>query len=443
MDFDIDRLLAHVKVLAEDYRHRHAGERDQVLAARYIADQMRRASLEVREIQTPILGWQVNGTPTLRVVEPEQRHFEFAPYVYSGSTPVAGIEGNLVAVGYTLAGGPEPWRKYAVVRPEARDHWLAIIIGRTDGPAMGRRGTPAGSMITADGPSWSWPSCVIGKEDTQAIESWLAQEIVVRVNLTMHTEHKVNCPSVNVVGIVEGHTFPDEVVIMGVHHDAAGAIGYPESVDSTGANDNASGVAILIEMAAWYQANGSTRTIWFCSFDGEERGLMGSSEFLRRTSESGELARVVAYVGIDQAAYGDAFWVLASSDEPHLSQGVDFTAIGRSVIDELSLCDLADFRGPVPLHSASDHWPFFYAGVPATLIGWHPFDGYHRGGDTYDRCVHDDQFLTCAKTAHALMTKVLELPQIGRQPRPLSAGFVVSPPNIDKLGASRWPRASS
>jgi hypothetical protein len=152
---------------------------------------------------------------------------------------------------------------------------------------------------------------------------------------------------------------------------------------------------------------------------------------------------VVAYVGIDQAAYGDAFWLLASSDEPHLSQGVDFTAIGRSVINELSLGDLADFRGPVPLHSASDHWPFFYAGVPATLIGWHPFDGYHRGGDTYDRCIRNDQFLTCAKTAYALMTKVLELPRIGRQPRPLSAGFVVSPPNIDRLGASRWPKASS
>jgi hypothetical protein len=442
MDFEIDRLLAHVKLLAEDYRHRHAGEHDQVLAARYIADQMRRASLQVHEIQTPILGWQVHGTPSLRVLEPDQRRLEFAPYVYSGSTPADGIEGVLVAVGHTLAGGAEPWRKFAVIESGAPDHWLGLIIGRTDGPAMGRRGTPAGSMVTADGPSWSWPSCVIGQEDTQAIESWLAQGITVRVNLTMRTEHKVNCPSVNVVGIVEGHTLPDEVVIMGVHHDAVGAIGYPESVDSAGANDNASGVAILLEMAAWYQSNGSTRTVWFCSFDGEERGLMGSSEFLRRTSESGELARVVAYVGVDQAAYGDTFWVLASSDEPHLSKGVDFTTISRSVIDELSLGELADFRGPVPLHAASDHWPFFYAGVPATLIGWHPFDGYHRGGDTYDRCVHDDQFLTCAKTTDALLTKVLELPRIGRQRRPLSAGFVVNPPNIDSLGVSVRPKAS-
>jgi len=426
MKFDISRLLEHTRVLAEETPHRHTGEIHQRLAAAYIAGQLRSAGLEVIERETPVLGWEIITGPKFNVLTPEKLEVECAPYVYSGSTTENGLEGKLIRVGSTLVSGPKPWRKYAII--DECGQWRALVIGRPDGPAMSRRGTPGGSMITADGPSWTWPACIIGQDISDAIEDWLGQskEVIVRYNIQTH--HKPGCISVNVQGILKGNKIPDEVVIVGVHHDTAGAIGYPPSLDSPGANDNASGVAIFLELARLYKQQGSERTIWFCSFDGEERNLMGSSEFLRTISEAGELGHIVAYFGIDQAAYGDNFWILTSSDESHLYPKSNMRELARQVIQSTNLNRLDTLRGPEPLHAASDHWPFFYSGIPSILIGWHPFQGYHRGDDTFEKCVHDEKFLLTAQTADSLLQAILQQPPADLRNRPLNAGFVVQPP---------------
>lgn len=426
MGFEIGRLLEHVRVLAEEFRHRHAGEPDQVKAAAYIAAQLRARGLETEEIETPILGWEITEGPLLEVAAPEQHVLDCAPYVYSGSTPAEGIEGELVKVGPVYMGGGAPWWKYAIVDGVGKKR--ALIVACPDGPAQGRRGTPAGSVTTADGPSYTWPSCIVGQETMALFEEWLAAGFKPRLRYTAQTRHKPNCPSITVRGILPGQSLPDEVVIFGVHHDAVGAIGYPQSVDSPGANDNASGAAIMIELAGRLAAQGSPRTVWFCSFDGEERNLMGSADFVRTLSESGELERVVAYVGIDQAAYGDRFWVLASDQAVHLQPQVDLRALAQGVLDDIGAGGRRGTAEATPLHAASDHWPFYYAGVPAILTGWHPFEGYHRGTDTFARCTNDEQFLTTAEVTEQLLQAVLALPAAGRVERPRSAGYVVTPP---------------
>lgn len=426
MEFDIRRLLAHTRVLAEEFPHRHTGESDQQGAAAYIAAQLRDAGLAVDEFETPVLGWEVTQGPVLEVLVPVRRAIECAPYVYSGSTPDGGFEGRLVFIGPTLAAGKTPWRKYALVDEAGK--WRVLLVARTDGPAMGRRGTPAGAVSTADGPSYSWPSCVIGQDDAAAFDEWLASGTEVRVRYACQTRHKPNCLSVTVRGVLPGTRDPDDVVIFGVHHDAVGAIGYPAAVDSPGANDNASGVAVMIESARRLAATGSNKTVWFCSFDGEERNLMGSSDFVRTLQELGDLDRVVAYVGVDQAAYGDRFWVLASRDAPHLRPRLDMHALSQAVIDRLGLERRLGVGRPDPLHAASDHWPFYYAGVPAILTGWHPFDGYHRGDDSFARCTNDAQFLATAEVTFALLEAVLAQPTLGPVSRPATAGYVVTPP---------------
>ena len=426
MTFDISRLLHDTRVLAEQFPHRHAGEPDQEKAARYIADELRAAGLAVEELETPILGWEITDVPALEVVAPAPGEFECAPYVYSGSTPPEGFTGRLVRAGLAYGGGLTPWPKYALVDDTGR--WRVLLVGRPDGPAMGRRGTPAGSGTVADGPSFTWPSCVVGQEAVAAFESWLDAGVPVHLRYAAQTRHKPNCPSINVKAVLTGQSLPHEVVVFGVHHDAVGAIGYPSYVDSPGACDNASGVAIMLEYARRLARQGSPRTIWFCSFDGEERNLMGSSDFVRTIAESGALDQVVAYVGIDQAAYGDRFWVLASDDAPHLQPRTNLRALSQQVVDRYDLLSRAGAGEATPLHAASDHWPFYYAGVPAILTGWHPFEGYHRGTDTFERCTNDAQFLVTAEITFELLQAVLNQPAHGAIKRPLSAGFVITPP---------------
>jgi len=85
---------------------------------------------------------------------------------------------------------------------------------------------------------------------------------------------------VNVVGMREG-TDPglkDEVVVICAHHDH---IGINDRGVNNGADDNASGVAALIEVAHAIRKLRLRRTVVFASFDGEETGLVGSQAFVK------------------------------------------------------------------------------------------------------------------------------------------------------------------
>src|SRR5258708_4053839 len=201
-------------------------------------------------------------------------------------------------------------------------------------------------------------------------------------------------------------------------------IGGPSGIDSPGANDNASGVAIFLEVARHYATHSPSRTLWFCVFGGEERNLMMSREFARRLVDTGELASVVAYIGVDQAAYGDIFRLLSSADEPHLSPRINMQSILGPIVKEMRLSERFNTFGPAPLHAASDHWPFYYAGVPSFLTGWHPFTGYHRSEDSLSNCVDDPKYMATAELTARMVEGVLALENQETTPRGPSAGHV-------------------
>jgi len=159
-------------------------------------------------------------------------------------------------------------------------------------------------------------------------------------------------------------------------------------------------------------------------FGGEERGLIMSREYARMLNETKRLNRVIAYLGIDQAAYGDVFRFLSSAQETHLAPQLDLRSILTEAVESLRLKERYRTHGPAPLHSGSDHWPFFFAGVPAFLTGWHPFPEYHRGGDTLEACTQDDQYLATLELTYRMIETVAALPPLGPVERGLFAGHV-------------------
>src|SRR6185437_8224351 len=199
---------------------------------------------------------------------------------------------------------------------------------------------------------------------------------------------------------------------------------FPDAVDSPGANDNASAIGIFLELARHYAAHGSSKTLWFCVFGGEERNLIMSREFARRLVDTGEIEKIIAYIGIDQAANGDILRLLSSGDEPQLWPPIDMRAILTKVADDLNLHARFETWGPGPLHAASDHWPFYYAGIPSFLTGWHPFSTYHRSGDTLAFCNDDEKYLATAATTVGMIEAVLVLGQQEHRKRPCSAGHI-------------------
>lgn len=176
----------------------------------------------------------------------------------------------------------------------------------------------------------------------------------------------------NIVAFVPGRGQREEYVILSAHYDhlkPENAIFYP------GANDNASGTALLLELAAYYARKPSHRSIVFAFFSAEEEGRIGSREFLN--SMRGNLDKINANLNFDTigALNGRKILVLNSysSDKwAHILRGAGFIAQNDY---ELSQADL----------DSSDQVSFIENNIPAIQF----FDGansdYHKPSDTSEK----------------------------------------------------------
>ena len=181
----------------------------------------------------------------------------------------------------------------------------------------------------------------------------------------------------------------DEVVLVGAHMDHLGVD--PTGQVYNGADDNASGAAVLVALAETLKKNRwrPRRSVVFCAFAGEEQGLVGSRHLVSDLPFPGHL---VAMLNLDAVGEGTPENGVPALD---LGGGERYPALFARV--------RAAWPKGVPAHpfavgETSDHWPFFDRGVPALFVrgrGSHPH--YHRVDD--DAKDLDPAFLEAAGTA--------------------------------------------
>lgn len=182
----------------------------------------------------------------------------------------------------------------------------------------------------------------------------------------------------NVVGILPGADLSraGECVVLGAHYDHLGVDA--QGTPFAGANDNASGVAALIEMARAFSetATRPPRTIVFVAFAGEELGLWGSQAYVARPAM--KLRDAVAMLNVDMCGRGerDEMALIGVLRNPELAKEVE--AANASV--GLRLKTDIEFA----FTYGSDHWPFHVAGVPVLDFTSSLFPEYHTIGDTSD-----------------------------------------------------------
>jgi N-acetylated-alpha-linked acidic dipeptidase len=198
----------------------------------------------------------------------------------------------------------------------------------------------------------------------------------------------------DVVGKVRGTTYPDQLVINGNHRDAW----------VYGAVDPNSGTASMLEAVhgigvLMKQGWRPKRTILYCSWDAEEEGLIGSTEWVEQ--HAAEMDHAVAYFNTDVGVAGPDF---TASAVPSLKQFVrDVTKsvpspLGGTVYQEWRVSRDKDEHHPSnapaqpgeevhvsDLGSGSDFTPFLqHAGVPSTDVGSSgPYGVYHSAFDNY------------------------------------------------------------
>ena len=86
-----------------------------------------------------------------------------------------------------------------------------------------------------------------------------------------------NLTSQNIIGFVKGTAYPDSFIVLTAHYDHLGMMG--DSIYFPGANDNASGTSMLLNLAKYYASHPQKYSICFIAFSAEEVGLLGSKYF--------------------------------------------------------------------------------------------------------------------------------------------------------------------
>ena len=176
----------------------------------------------------------------------------------------------------------------------------------------------------------------------------------------------------NVASVIRGHSpRGHETVIVGAHRDHFGLQG---GLLFPGADDNASGTAVMLEVARVLASAPASpkRSILFLSFSGEEQGLLGSRLYV--SQPIAPLPTTTCMVNIDHAGVGNG----------RLTVGV--TGLDKSAAKEAGqtagLADKLDLFGFFP---GGDHVPFKEAGVATVAVvsgGVHPH--FHQPTDTAD-----------------------------------------------------------
>jgi hypothetical protein len=193
----------------------------------------------------------------------------------------------------------------------------------------------------------------------------------------------------NLVAALDGSDprLAGEYVAISAHLDHIGVRpGAPDSIYN-GADDNASGVAGLLELAEAFAGGGVAgradlrRSLLFVVPSGEEKGLWGSDYFTRHPTVP--LAQIVADVNMDLIGRNWPDSVIAAG--PELSTLGATLAATVAAHPELRMTPLADRWPEERIFYRSDHYNFARRGVPVLFFtsGTHP--DYHQPSDTGDR----------------------------------------------------------
>jgi Zn-dependent M28 family amino/carboxypeptidase len=262
-------------------------------------------------------------------------------------------------------------------------------------------------------------------------EPWRAAEARrarPRITLTTRVD-PVLAEAWNVVGLLRGSSKPDEHVVVGAHYDHLGHGGSASRAPDVhaahpGADDNASGTALVLEVARRLAGlpQRPARSVVIIAFSAEEIGALGSRYWVDHAPAP--MSSVVAMINADMVG--------RLRDRRLLVDGAG-TAQGWPALVEAASGGLGlDLSLGAEGFGASDHASFTAARVPVAFLFTGVHDDYHLPSDTFDR-IEVGGVSTIATLAARLAFAVADRPErlafvdAPRDPhRGMSGGFRVS-----------------
>ena len=366
VDASAERAFEYLRVLAVEIGERFAGTDAEREAAAYVASQLEAAgyvvTLEEFDVRVPFNeaavtvegeGEPIRAFPLGASESGEARgRLVFAGLGDTADFAALEAEGAIVLLDRGVL-------TFALKAANAQAAGAAgvVIVNHEPGELYGTLGPDAAVSIPVIG---------VARRPGSALRALAADGAEVTIRSTTDSEDRM---SQNVVGRPEDGECR---AYLGAHYDSVPG--------SPGANDNASGTALLIELARVSRNEGIGDGLCFIAFGAEEIGLFGSQAFVEAHDVSG-------------AAFMLNFDMVARIGE-QAGDGARFVA-GDNALADRAASVAADLgygipRGAFPRGASSDHVSFSAAGVPAITVHSGGADFIHTPQDTFDTVFIED-----------------------------------------------------
>jgi carboxypeptidase Q len=391
-----------LRVLSDEIGPRLTGSESAHRAENFSLDLFRQYGLlNAHSEQFEIVGW-LPGEAHAEVLEPFAKQVVVDSMGLSSNTQVEGLTAEVVDVGHgseeefkkmgeavkgkiALVGLMDPADRQKIV-PEwdkianAARHGASacIIISRLKGKLTRTR-------TSAQGEYSAIPAAGITYEDGTWMRRLIDHGHTIKMKLVIQNKILDKLPSANMIADIKGTEKPGEMVILCAHIDSWNL--------GPGAGDNGLGSSILLETARVLSSLKirPKRTIRFILFTGEEQGLIGSMEYVRR--HESELDNIILVTNLDMTG-------LSYPGRLNMMGCREFREELKDLLKVLEGFGIDAISNDVPFDS-DDFW-FIGKGVPGLGLygrGQRDWDWGHSYADTFEKIEVDKLNMTTAAVA--------------------------------------------
>ncbi|WP_226606011.1 M28 family metallopeptidase [Bacillus cereus] len=367
---DPNRAIEHVRFLSETIGPRPGGTKSEEWASRYIGMQLKSMGYEVEYqpfqvpdqyvgfIESPLSikrNWQAGAAPNSLI----STEAVTAPLIFvQGGTKLEDIpnevNGKIVLFerGTTVADYNKQVEN--AVSKGAKSVLLYSLIG-----GRGNYGQTFNPRLTK---KQSVPVFGLAYAQGNAFKEEIAKKGTTILSLKARHESKLTSLNVIAKKKPKKSTGNEKAVVVSSHYDSV--------VGAPGANDNASGTGLVLELARAFQNVETDKEIRFITFGSEETGLLGSDYYVNSLSQK-ERDRILGVFNADMVAtnYDKAKNLYAMTPDGSTNFVTDAALqAGKQLNNDLVL------QGKF---GSSDHVPFTEAGIPAALFIWMGVDSWN------------------------------------------------------------------
>jgi aminopeptidase YwaD len=374
-----DRIYTTIQKLSDTDDARITGFDGEKNAGEYISGKFKEAGFNVEEQPFPVKAYKCSGTEVM-INSSENKIINSKVFTFSKETPKEGISAEVV---FGDIGSMEDLGKAKV-----KDKIVLMKRGGEFFKVKAERAASLGAigvifydpnnnaLIPATLTNLSTiPAVSILKTDAEGIKNSLDAGKATKVTMKVNSESK-DSSSKNIIATLKSKKKGAvKTLIIGAHYDG---------VDTPAANDNASGISTVLEVARVLSKENLDCNIKFIAFGGEEIGLVGS-KYYASTLKSEDLKNNVGMINLDMVGRGDTLYVHTGVNAPDsLTADVAVNCISKF-----------GYKYMRNQQDSSDHNSFEPLGIPVAYFEYGPDNEYHTDGDTIDKIQKEDLLNTC------------------------------------------------